>query len=255
MCGIVGFQGLFPAQLLQRMTDAVAHRGPDGKGGVMLTAEGQPPTGLGHRRLAIIDLSCAGLQPMTVVADAGGGMQTGLTLVFNGEIYNYRELRAELLAAGHRFSTETDSEVLLHLYERDGLEMLNRLNGIFAFAIHDARAAGRPEAMRRGALFLARDQLGVKPLYFAEIQAGFLFGSEIKALICDPGLSRSIDPIALHQLLAYLWTPAPHDARWRAQTRAGRGDHRARRQDQTTLVVLHAALRRHQGCTSGGRHC
>jgi asparagine synthase (glutamine-hydrolysing) len=209
MCGIVGFQGLFDGELLQRMTDAVAHRGPDGEGAVMLRIEGQAPTGLGHRRLAIIDLSRAGLQPMTVVPDAGGRMRAGLTLVFNGEIYNYRELRTELAAAGHRFSTETDSEVLLHLYERDGLEMLNRLNGIFAFAIHDARDAGRPDGMERGALFLARDQLGVKPLYFAEPQSGFLFGSEIKALICASGLSRSIDPIALHQMLAYLWTPAP----------------------------------------------
>ena len=209
MCGIVGFQGPFHGELLQRMTDAVAHRGPDGEGAVMLRIEGQPPTGLGHRRLAIIDLSRAGLQPMTVVPDAGGGMRAGLTLVFNGEIYNYRELRAELIAAGHRFSTETDSEVLLHLYERDGVDMLNRLNGIFAFAIHDARDAGRPDGMERGALFLARDPLGVKPLYYAEPQAGFLFGSEIKALICYSGLSRNIDPIALHQMLAYLWTPAP----------------------------------------------
>ena len=87
----------------------------------MLQTAGQPPTGLGHRRLAIIDLSAAGLQPMTVAPDAGGGMQSGLTLIFNGEIYNYRELRAELVAAGHRFRTATDSEVLLHLYERDGL--------------------------------------------------------------------------------------------------------------------------------------
>jgi asparagine synthase (glutamine-hydrolysing) len=209
MCGIVGFQGSFQAQLLQRMTDAVAHRGPDGEGTVMLTAEGQAPTGLGHRRLAIIDLSSAGRQPMTAAPDAGGGMRAGLTLVFNGEIYNYRELRAELVAGGHRFLTATDSEVLLHLYERDGLQMLDRLNGIFAFAIHDARPSGRPEAVERGALFLARDQLGVKPLYYAQTQAGFLFGSEIKALICDPGLSRDIDPIAVHHMLAYLWTPAP----------------------------------------------
>jgi asparagine synthase (glutamine-hydrolysing) len=118
-------------------------------------------------------------------------------------------LRAELIAEGHRFSTETDSEVLLHLYERHGVQMLDRLNGIFAFAIHDARSAGRPESIKCGALFLARDQLGVKPLYYAQTDAGFLFGSEIKALICDPGLSRTIDPVALHQLLAYLWTPAP----------------------------------------------
>ena len=209
MCGIVGFQGSFDAGLLQRMTQAVAHRGPDGEGMAVLTVPDQPPTGLGHRRLAIIDLSAAGRQPMTALPDAGGGMQSGLTLVFNGEIYNYRELRAELTAAGHRFTSETDSEVLLHLYERDGLEMLGRLNGIFAFAIHDARPAGRPAGVACGALFIARDQLGVKPLYYAETPRGLLFGSEIKALLRYPGLSRELDPVALHYTLAYLWTPAP----------------------------------------------
>lgn len=209
MCGITGFQGTFRRELLSRMTAAVAHRGPDGEGGVYLEVAGAAPTALGHRRLAIIDLSASGNQPMTVAADAGGGMQVGLTLCYNGEIYNYRELRAELEAQGHRFRTATDSEVLLHLYERDGLSMLSRLNGIFAFAIHDARPAGRPEGMARGALFVARDQLGVKPLYYAEVDQGFLFGSELKALLCHPGLARDIDPIALHQMLAYLWTPAP----------------------------------------------
>src|SRR5687768_8180545 len=117
MCGIAGFQGDFSPQLLRAMTTAVAHRGPDGEGTVVLSQPGQVPTGLGHRRLAIIDLSDAGRQPMTVAADPGGGMQTGLTLTYNGEIYNYRELRAKLIADGHRFTTATDSEVLLHLYE------------------------------------------------------------------------------------------------------------------------------------------
>lgn len=191
------------------MTDAVAHRGPDSAGAVVLESADQPKTGLGHRRLSIIDLSSAGSQPMTVVADAGGGMREGLTLVYNGEIYNYRELRKELIAAGHHFRTETDSEVLLHLYERDGLSMLNRLNGIFAFAIHDARAEGRPEGVERGALFLARDHLGVKPLYYTQTSRGFLFASEIKAVLRDESVSRSIDPQALHEMLAYLWTPAP----------------------------------------------
>ncbi len=209
MCGIVGFQGDFAEQLLGRMIAAVAHRGPDGEGSARLVVEGQPTTALGHRRLAIIDLSAAGRQPMTVAAVGGGVCRDGLTLIFNGEIYNYLELRAELAAAGHRFATATDSEVLLHLYERDGLGMLSRLNGIFAFAIHDARMAGRPEGVERGALFLARDPLGVKPLYYAEVDGGLLFGSEIKALLQHPGLLRAIDPIALHQMLAYLWTPAP----------------------------------------------
>jgi asparagine synthase (glutamine-hydrolysing) len=183
MCGIVGFQGEFPQDLLGAMTEAVAHRGPDGDGTVMLFTAGDPPTGLGHRRLSIIDLSSAGRQPMTVAADRGGQMLTGLTLVFNGEIYNYRELRTELAAAGHRFTTATDSEVLLHLYERDGLEMFGALNGIFAFAIHDGRPHGRPAGVERGSLLLARDHLGVKPLYYAQTPRGLLFGSEIKALL------------------------------------------------------------------------
>lgn len=212
MCGIVGFQGDFPVELLRSMTSAVAHRGPDGEGLKVLTQPDQPPTGLGHRRLAIIDLSAAGLQPMTVVPDPGGGMQSGLTLIFNGEIYNFRDLRAQLEAAGHRFTTATDSEVILHLYERDGLDMLARLNGIFAFAIHDDRPAGRPPGVARGALFIARDQIGVKPLYYAETARGFLFGSEIKALLCDASLPRTIDAVAVHYMLAYLWTPAPRTA-------------------------------------------
>src|SRR6266850_6339569 len=207
MCGIVGFQGDFTSELLCSMTQAVAHRGPDGSGTAVMQTDGQPPTGLGHRRLAIIDLSDAGLQPMTIDPDAGGGMQRGLTLTFNGEIYNYRELREELIAAGHQFRTATDSEALLHLYERDRLEMLGRLNGIFAFAIHDARPVGRPDGVPRGSLFIARDQLGVKPLYYAQTPQGFLFASEIKALLRHGGLSREIDAAALHYMLAYLWTP------------------------------------------------
>ncbi len=209
MCGIVGYQGSFDESLLAAMTEAVAHRGPDGVGGVTLRPEGAAPTGLGHRRLAIIDLSAAGIQPMTVAADPGGGMRAGLTLVYNGEIYNYRELREELQASGHVFKTATDSEVLLHLYERDGLEMLSKLNGIFAFAIHDARPEGRPAEVERGALFVARDPLGVKPLYYAQIGNGFLFASEIKALLRCRELPRDLDPIALHEMLAYLWTPSP----------------------------------------------
>jgi asparagine synthase (glutamine-hydrolysing) len=208
MCGIAGYQGAFAPGLLQRMTEAVAHRGPDGQGGIT-TGAGRATTGLGHRRLAIIDLTSAGAQPMSSHADAGGGMHAGLTLIFNGEIYNFRELRAELEAAGHTFRSRTDSEVLLHLYERDGLEMMSRLNGIFAFAIHDARPAGRPAGVAEGSLVLARDHFGVKPLYFAALESGFVFGSELKALLEEPSLPRTIDPIALHNTLAYLWSPAP----------------------------------------------
>ncbi len=191
------------------MTAAVAHRGPDDSGTSFITLEGQPPSGLGHRRLAIIDLSAAGRQPMTMTPDAGGGTNGALSLIFNGEIYNYRELRSELLAEGHRFSTATDTEVLLHMYVRYGVEMLSRLNGIFAFAIYDGRAEGRPNGVDRGALFIARDQLGVKPLYYTETPRGVLFGSEMKALLRDPEVSREIDAAAMHYMLAYLWTPAP----------------------------------------------
>lgn len=209
MCGIAGFQGRFEPTLIQRMTDAVAHRGPDGQGFVVREAGDGVLTALGHRRLSIIDLTCAGAQPMHAVPDAGGGQRDGLTLVFNGEIYNFRELRAELATQGHEFSSRTDSEVLLHLYEQHGVEMLDRLNGIFAFAIHDERPSGRPDGIARGSLFLARDQLGVKPLYFAALPAGVLFGSEIKALLEESTLPRDIDHIALHNTLAYLWSPAP----------------------------------------------
>ena len=165
MCGIVGHQGTVSDALIEQMTAAVAHRGPDGQGTVRLETPGAIPTSLGHRRLAIIDLSEAGRQPMVADPDGGrGGATSGLTLVYNGEIYNYRELRADLESAGHRFRTRTDSEVLLHLYEQHGVEMVSHLNGIFTIAIHDARPADRPDGVDRGALFVARDQLGVKPL-------------------------------------------------------------------------------------------
>jgi asparagine synthase (glutamine-hydrolysing) len=210
MCGIVGYQGTFPEPLLERMTKAVAHRGPDALGMIHLSDGMNCPTALGHRRLAIIDLSEAGRQPMSVLPEGNCLDPTqGLTLVYNGEIYNYRELRAELQEAGHHIRTATDSEVLLHLYEECGFDMLGRLNGIFAFAIHDNRSMGRPDGIGKGALFLARDHVGVKPLYYATTTDGFLFGSEIKALLCHRGLSHDINPVALHQMLAYLWTPAP----------------------------------------------
>jgi asparagine synthase (glutamine-hydrolysing) len=208
VCGIVGVQGEFAEGLLSCMTASVAHRGPDGEGSLWIDVPNEPRTGLGHRRLAIIDLSAAGCQPM-VLRPPGADEHAGLSLVFNGEIYNYRELRVKLVGAGHLFATQTDSEVLLHMYQRYGLDMLRHLNGIFAFAIHDARVDGRPAGVERGSLFLARDQAGVKPLYFSSAAHGFLFASEIKALLCHPAISREIDPLALHQMLAYLWTPAP----------------------------------------------
>jgi asparagine synthase (glutamine-hydrolysing) len=168
-----------------------AHRGPDDSGARLSAEDG---LGLAHRRLSIIDLSASGHQPMD---DATGA----LTIVYNGEIYNYRELRDELLQSGFSFRSRSDTEVLLNLYLRDGTEMLGRLNGIFAFALWDRRD---------GSLFLARDGVGIKPLYYADTPRGFLFASEIKALLEDETLSRELDPLAIHYTLTYLWCPAPH---------------------------------------------
>ncbi|HEU4556408.1 MAG TPA: asparagine synthase (glutamine-hydrolyzing) [Longimicrobium sp.] len=213
MCGIAGFQGRFGAGLLEAMIDAVAHRGPDGAGQARFDEGAGVATGLGHRRLSIIDLSDEGRQPMTVACPRCGahGLDE-LALTYNGEIYNYRELRRELEGRGHVFHSGTDSEVLLHLYAEAGAEMLPRLNGIFAFAIRDGRAAGRPEGVAPGDLFVARDALGVKPLYHAEIPRGFLFGSEIKSLVRCAELPREVDAVAVHHTLAYLWAPAPRTA-------------------------------------------
>jgi asparagine synthase (glutamine-hydrolysing) len=130
-------------------------------------------------------------------------------LIYNGELYNFRDLRRTLEAKGHRFHSATDSEVLLHLYAEHGTAMLEQLDGIFAFAIFDGRESGRPPGVQRGDLFIARDQLGVKPLYHTTTSDGFLFASELKALLQHELLTRTLDPVALHQHLALLWTPAP----------------------------------------------
>jgi asparagine synthase (glutamine-hydrolysing) len=211
MCGIAGFQGDFPEALLRRMTRCLAHRGPDDEGVLLLPACGDlPAVGLGHRRLSIIDLSEEGRQPMTVTCDAcRAAGSADLSLIYNGEIYNYQSLRAELEAAGHVFHSATDSEVLLHLYAAEGPGMLRRLNGIFAFAIYDGRRDGLPHGVERGDVFVARDAIGVKPLYYAADRRGVRVASEIKALLQDPDLSREIDFEAVHQNLAYLWVPAP----------------------------------------------
>lgn len=208
MCGIAGFQGGFDPSLLADMGSALAHRGPDGSGEQHWSEASGACTGFAHRRLSIIDLSAAGTQPLTVdCACCGAHGHDQLSLIYNGELYNYRELRVELEGRGHRFTTHTDSEVLLHLYGEMGPSMLDRMNGIFAFAIRD----GRPATAGRypGDVFVARDALGVKPLYVAETCDGVLFASELKALLAWPGLTRTIDIEAMHQHLAMLWTPAP----------------------------------------------
>ncbi len=190
MCGIAGYSGDFDEALLQRMNEAIAHRGPDDSGTLSFP---DARIGLAHRRLSIIDLSPRGHQPMTDVTGR-------VTIVYNGEIYNYRELRSELLQDGYGFQSDTDTEVLLNLYLRDGEKLVERLNGIFAFAIHDTRD---------DSLLLVRDGLGVKPLYYAETPKGFLFASEIKALLQEPTVDRSLDPSAIWHHLLFLWNPSP----------------------------------------------
>ena len=190
MCGFIGFSGAFELAALQAGLRAIAHRGPDDSGAWTDVSAG---VGLGHVRLSILDLSPMGHQPM---ASADGQV----VIAFNGEIFNFRELRADLETRGHTFRGHSDTEVLLHLYLSEGEAMLPRLNGMFAFAIWDAR---------RRALFVARDDMGVKPLYYTQTPRGVLLASEMKALLAFPGVSRQINPVALRDHLTYLWAPAP----------------------------------------------
>jgi len=191
MCGIAGLfhpdvpKPVDPARI-RAMADTLAHRGPDGSG--VWTA---PGVGLGHRRLSIIDLE-GGAQPM-VSADRE------LAITYNGEIYNFREVRGELERLGHGFATQSDTEVILASWRQWGPSCLSRLNGMFAFALYDAA---------EDALFLARDRLGVKPLYLATLPDGALvFGSELKALLAHPRLRREPDPRAVEDYLAYGYVP------------------------------------------------
>jgi len=192
MCGICGILDLTLAPLehgdrIDQMTDRLVHRGPDSGGKFQL-----PHLALGIRRLSIIDL-VTGNQPLT--------NETGeVTLVFNGEIYNYRELCAGLAARGHRFRTHSDGEAIIHLYEEKGPECVRELNGMFALALWDERA-------RR--LLLARDRAGEKPLYYWLHHHTLVFGSEIKSLFEYPGISRTLDPTALAHYFFYGHFPSP----------------------------------------------
>ncbi len=189
MCGIAGFVGPVPAGLLAAMVRTLKHRGPDDEG-VHLEPELAPPVGLGMTRLAIIDL-VFGQQPMTTATGSGW-------LVFNGEIYNFRELRATLEARGRMFRTHSDTEVVLAAWEVFGEACVEHLHGMFAFALWDRR---------RRRLLLARDRLGKKPLYYWQANGVFLFASEIKALLAHGGVGRDIDWEALHHYLAFGYTP------------------------------------------------
>jgi asparagine synthase (glutamine-hydrolysing) len=188
ICGIFNFNGApVERDLLTRMTTTIRHRGPDGEG--FYVGES---VGLGHRRLSIIDLE-GGAQPIT---NEDGTLQ----IIFNGEIYNFIELREELKKKGHIFKTRSDTEVILHGYEEWGLDCLLRFNGIFAFALWD---------QQRKRLVLARDHLGVKPLYYIVLGNRLLFGSEIKALLADPECPKEVDLPALGQLFTLRYVPSP----------------------------------------------
>lgn len=200
MCGITGIVGrhLGAPELEQKvelMARVLEHRGPDGLGIRCFLPPAVPqPVGFGHNRLAIIDVSPAGQQPMSNEDET-------VWLVFNGEIYNFPELRAGLEARGHRFRSLTDSEVIVHLYDELGPDCVRHLNGIFAFAILD---------QRRGLLLLARDPLGVKPLYYCSTTPGcFLFGSEIKAILASSLYRTEVDWQAAHDYFTYLYVPGP----------------------------------------------
>ena len=186
MCGVAGLLNLDgrPAEtgVLKRMTDAIAHRGPDGEGHY---TDGS--LGLGHRRLAIIDLSPAGRQPMAT--------RDGRYVVsYNGELYNFRELRKELEGLGHAFISRSDTEVLLAAWAQWGVQALDRFNGMFAFALWDKREK---------TLTLVRDRYGVKPLYYARAGNAFLFGSEVKAILAHGAYRTQIDKEALLEYFTF----------------------------------------------------
>src|SRR3954447_4963460 len=185
MCGIVGCFDVsgrpVDPEVLARMTGTLVHRGPDSCGSFS-----EAGVALGFRRLSIIDLA-TGDQPLY-------NEDRSLVLVCNGEIYNYRELTRELTSRGHVFRTRSDVEVLLHLYEEQGCELLSRLNGQFSFALYDRR---------RRTLFAARDSFGINPLFYAQVGDLFLFGSEIKALLEHPRAPREVDLTALDQILTF----------------------------------------------------
>ena len=176
--------------LATEMRDAMPHRGPDDAG---TWVSDDRRVAFGHRRLSIVDLSAAGHQPMT-------NEDGTLWITYNGEIYNHAALRSELEAKGHVYRSHSDTETILHLYEEEGPRCVERLQGMFAFGIWDTR---------RHQLFLARDRLGVKPLYYASPPGGFVFASEIKSLLCHPSITRELDEEAFVHYLTFACTPTP----------------------------------------------
>ncbi len=192
MCGIAGYCHLDNAKsasayIVKAMADALTHRGPDDSG-VLVSGR----TGLGHRRLSIIDLK-TGHQP---IFNEDGT----IAIVYNGEVYNFQELKEALTEKGHRFKTHSDTEVIVHSYEEYGIDCVKRFNGMFAFAICDSKA---------DKLFLARDRFGKKPLYYGEFDNQFIFASELKAILKHPSAAKEIDMGALAKYLAYEYIPSP----------------------------------------------
>jgi len=195
MCGISGLVNCGSREVLARMTHVQKHRGPDDSGIWEQRFPDGSYVGLGSRRLAILDLSAGGHMPMT-------NADRTVCLTYNGEVYNFRELRRELEGKGYRFVSDTDTEVVLHLYEEEGPECVRRLNGIFALAICDTRS-GTP------VVFAARDHFGVKPFYYWYRGRQMAFASEVKALLEVPGIAAELDLESLHQYLTFLWVPDP----------------------------------------------
>jgi len=199
MCGIVGLLSTNSAsipdiQVLKRMRESLVHRGPDDLGEYLRPLDERGPfVFLGHRRLSIIDLS-GGHQP---ISNEDGTMW----VVFNGEIYNFKDLRPDLEKRGHQFRTNSDTEVIIHAYEELGEDCFRKFNGMFAIAMWDER---------NGRLILARDRLGKKPLYYSSLRDTFLFGSELKAILTYPGFPRKLDRLSLKKYLFYEFIPCPH---------------------------------------------
>lgn len=188
MCGIVGFTNKIADAdaVIGKMMDRIRHRGPDASGKYI-----DDGIALGHRRLSIIDISSQGDQPIF-------NEDRSLVLVFNGEIYNYRDIREELIKAGHKFATNTDSEVLIHGYEQYGTKLLGRLRGMFSFVIWDSK---------KGELFGARDFFGIKPMYYALMGDTFMFGSEIKSFLEHPDFKKELNEAALENYLTFQYSP------------------------------------------------
>lgn len=193
MCGITGTVNWGDRHALSRMTDLLAHRGPDDQGIWQTTLPNGDSIGMGSRRLSILDLSDAGHMPMSTE-------DSRYTIVYNGETYNYPELRQWLAGRGYRFRSNSDTEAVLYLYRELGPDCLRKINGMFALAIWDSE---------KQELFLARDHVGIKPFYYLEHGRSLAFASEVKAILSLPRVERGIDFNAFNKYLSFLWVPEP----------------------------------------------